>query len=114
MPLVGKRVVTGKVLQPTYDTRYGFSNGTQNNQQTSSDVPPESPLTKDPSYTLSDPDIPSSLNVPEFNKSDIYAANIYKSNEYKGGEFSSPDRSRDYGSPDRREFNGDRLQQHKR
>ncbi|ENN70596.1 hypothetical protein YQE_12771, partial [Dendroctonus ponderosae] len=97
--------------QPTYDTRYGFSNGS--NQQVSSEVPPESPLTKDPSYTLSDPDIPSSLNAPEFGKSDIYAANIYKSSEYKAGEFSSPDRSRDYGSPDRREFNGDRLQ-HKR
>ncbi|KAL1497924.1 hypothetical protein ABEB36_008804 [Hypothenemus hampei] len=102
--------------QPTYDTRYGFSNGNRSNQQQSSqDIPPDSPLTKDPTYTLSDPDIPSSLNAPEYNKSDIYSANVYKATEYKSGEFGSPSRRGEYGcSGDRRNINGDALMQHKR
>ncbi|XP_066261904.1 tight junction protein ZO-1 isoform X1 [Euwallacea similis] len=101
--------------QPAYDTRYGFSNGSQGGQQqSSSDIPPDSPLTKDPGYTLSDPDIPSSLSTAEFNGKDIYSANVFKSSEYKTGEYGGPDRRGDYGSGDRREYNGDRVLQHKR
>ncbi|XP_050302350.1 uncharacterized protein LOC126740396 isoform X3 [Anthonomus grandis grandis] len=116
MPLDSGASDTLPPYQPTYDSRYGFSNSSQPNQQPppqSTDIPPDSPLTKDPSYNLSNPDIPSSINSTEFNKgSDIYTANIYRANEYKSGEFGGGERRNDFDSPDR--TSGERGMQHKR
>ncbi|XP_019880421.1 tight junction protein ZO-1 isoform X2 [Aethina tumida] len=106
--------------QPNYDSRYGFNNAQQsqnlNENQTS---PPDTPLTKDPSYTLSNPDIPSSVEqqIP-YNKSSLYGEN-YKAefNKMDTRNDFGPLNGRDYNSPERRqEFNGDggRNLQHKR
>ncbi|KAJ8981906.1 hypothetical protein NQ317_007298 [Molorchus minor] len=108
--------------QPTYDSRYGFGNN-QPPQQPANDphVPStDSPLTKDPSYALSNTDIPSSLDPqgpyhknPLYNdKNPIYSGDTYQKPDYpKINDFGS----RDFNSPDRRtDFNGDRNMQHKR
>ncbi|XP_060522742.1 tight junction protein ZO-1 isoform X2 [Cylas formicarius] len=104
--------------QPNYDPRYGFGN--QNQQQPILDGQTplvESTLTKDPSYTLSNTDIPSSLGPPpEYNKEGLYSASIYqKSSDFgkPNNNFGNQERRDDYGSPDRREYN-DRAMQHKR
>ncbi|KAJ8915042.1 hypothetical protein NQ315_016017 [Exocentrus adspersus] len=113
--------------QPNYDSRYGFSNN-QSQQQPPTDLqapPPDSPLTKDPSYTLSNPDIPSSLdqqnsyskNSNYNDKNPIYSSDSYQKPDYPKmndprNEFGSRN---DFNSPDRRpDFNAERNMQHKR
>ncbi|CAH0563619.1 unnamed protein product [Brassicogethes aeneus] len=98
--------------QPNYDSRYGF-NGNNPNQnpgenQTS---PPDTPLTKDPTYTLSNPDLSTSVDQNmQYNKSSLYAENYGKMDTRN--DFGPPN-GREYNSPERRnEFNGN--QQHKR
>ncbi|KAJ8928951.1 hypothetical protein NQ314_018413, partial [Rhamnusium bicolor] len=72
--------------------------------------PTDSPLTKDPTYTLSNPDIPSSLDPQgPYPNNPIYK--YQKMNDARN-EFGSRN---DFNSPDRRtDFNSDRNLQHKR
>ncbi|XP_018564765.1 tight junction protein ZO-1 isoform X2 [Anoplophora glabripennis] len=113
--------------QPNYDSRYGFGNNQQQQQPPPElQTPPtDSPLTKDPSYTLSNPDIPSSLeaqnpytkNANYNDKNPIYSSETYQKPEYPKmtdarNEFGSRN---DFNSPERRtDFSGERNMQHKR
>ncbi|KAL3274535.1 hypothetical protein HHI36_015917 [Cryptolaemus montrouzieri] len=50
--------------QPSYDTRYGFSNQNHNTE-------PQTPTGKDPNYGLSTQDIPNAMDQNGFNKSGV-------------------------------------------
>lgn len=79
--------------------------------------PTDSPLTKEPKFTLSTTDIPSSLDQQNpYSKNQIYSCDSYPKQDYSKltdarNDFGS--RS-DFNSPDRRTDSGDRNMQHKR
>lgn len=74
--------------QPSYDTRYGFSN-----------ADPDTPTSKDPpSYSISTQDIPSAVDQNALNKSGLYSAQ--PSQEYEKGEYPKQESRIEY-SPER-------------
>ncbi|KAK9883620.1 hypothetical protein WA026_001793 [Henosepilachna vigintioctopunctata] len=75
--------------QPSYDTRYGFSN--QN-----IDTDPQTPTSKDPNYGLSSQDIPSSIEQSAFNKSSLYSSP--QTQDYEKGEYPKQDMRNEYSS----------------
>nr|CAI5852690.1 unnamed protein product [Callosobruchus analis] len=114
--------------QPTYDTRYGFNNTNAQQDQPSMpseqlDTPTDSPLTKEPTYTLSNQDIssmdpqgpypknsmdsqgPYSGNPQDYSKSPPYSAGSGKPPDYSKMDSRNDYGSRNdtYGSPDRRQ-----------
>ncbi|XP_044758711.1 tight junction protein ZO-1 isoform X3 [Coccinella septempunctata] len=73
--------------QPSYDTRYGFSN--QNHS-----AEPDTPTSKDPSYSISTQDIPSALDQSAYNKSGVYSAQ--PNQEYEKGEYPKQEARTEY------------------
>ncbi|XP_074027652.1 zonula occludens-like protein polychaetoid isoform X3 [Leptinotarsa decemlineata] len=106
--------------QPTYDSRYGFNQDQQQVPPDSQLTPTDSPIVKDPPYTLSNPDIPSSIEPQNIygktanynDKSPIYSSEPYQKADPRH-EFNSRN---EFNSPDRRpEFNStEKNMQHKR
>lgn len=80
-------------------------------------TPTDSPLTKEPKFTLSTTDIPSSMDQQNlYSKNQIYSSDPYPKQDYsKLNDARNDFGSRtDFNSPDRRTDSGDRNMQHKR
>ncbi|XP_045478453.1 tight junction protein ZO-1 isoform X4 [Harmonia axyridis] len=73
--------------QPSYDSRYGFNN--QNHI-----AEPDTPTSKDPSYSISTQDIPSTIDQSAYNKSGLYSAQ--PNQEYEKGEYPKQDSRIEY------------------
>lgn len=80
-------------------------------------TPTDSPLTKEPKYTLSTADIPSTLDQQNlYSKNQIYSSDSYPKQDYSKLTDSRNDLAprSDFNSPERRADSAERNLQHKR